>query len=710
MVGDLGETFGNDSVLFRGVRGLAELEAKRKLREQMAVSRYTPEGLAAAQARLDAPMVLSGGSLTIPASADYSLFDFYGNQVPAKNNKIVVPLDSRGFFLRPSGRAGSFARLAKALRTARVEGYEPLDIIARDMTAPVSSKPTLRLALSNILNRPVKGSLQITLGVLKLSYPKSLSFKPFESKQVLVRVLGGEAIPSNSYPLSVRFNAGREGRAEHDEVMHANVIARGSKVIDGRLDDWKGALPQSVSGSDGPREMTEAAWFPFTNFGSNVSGGFANGYAAYDSKYFYFATKVADSTPSAGSVRFETRDDDAYFYPATSYEYDRDKTLLQQIGDDKPAPDDNKYLQLPEGENRSGKFWEHTDKNLSFAIDLDVPTLQQVAVYLGAGELHPNGIELQMIDRESGKVLDTQKTSKLWNGTFGVWHVQGKQRLRVQTNGDWYSARVFGVFFDTAKTADRIDLEIRRSDLRSAQAYWMKWDYETHGNWKGVYGSRGHAIVGQPYKLPPGVMMSVPSEIARTPHDWPADVRRFSYRTWPAIPGGFGAPYDGVQIAFNAIPVEAEDMLPNPPGTPKYFTDYKSTDYEYDLHPVAARYGGGTEVWRLLVPGMPRKHFYPRQPKSRFDGAVKAAKLAVRQDGSTRIMEAAIPWSEIPAVQKLMQSKQPLKFAFLVQDDEGPGQMETGRNRSVSKKSGLSFHVDWGGHWSNEVEWGWGTN
>lgn len=700
VVGDLGEAFGNDNVLFRGVRGLAELDAKKKIREQMMVSRYTKEGAAAVQAKLDAPMVLSGGSMTLPVSPDYSLFDFYGNRVPSKAGKVVVPLDSRGFFLRASGKPGSFAHLVAALKSARVEGYEPLDIIAHDMTAPIASRPTLRLSLSNILNRPVKGSLYLTLGVLKLSYPKSLSFKPFEIKQVLVKVLGGQPVASNSYPLAVRFDAGRDGRAEHDEVMHANVIARRSISVDGKLDDWKGALAQSVSGTDGPREMTEAAWFPFTSFGSNLSGGLATGYAAYDSQYFYFATKVADSTPSQGSVRFETRDDDAYFYPPTSFEYDRDKTLLQQVSDDKPKADDTKYLQLPEGEGRSGQFWEHTDKNLSFAIDLDLPDWKRVAVYLGAGELHPNGIELQMIDRDSGKVLDTQKTSKLWGGTYAIWTLQGKLRLRVQTNGDWYSARVFGLFFDEAASGAR--------RTKDPYASWEKWDYDTHGDWKSHLGRDGYAIVGLPYQLPQGVTMSVPSDIARTPHVWPAGVRRYSYRTWPAIPAGFGAPYDGVQIAFNAIPVEQEDMLPNPPGTPKYFTDYKSTDYEYDLHPVAAKYGGGTEVWRLLVPGMPRKHFYPRQPKSKFDGAVKSAKLVVKQSGNTRIMEAAIPWAEIPAVAKLMRARQPVKFAFLVQDDQGPGQMETGRNRSVCKKSGLSFHVDWGGHWSNEVEFGWG--
>jgi hypothetical protein len=705
VVGDLGEAFGYDSMLWRGVRGLNEIRAKQTLRKQMRSrmlrANYSAEGRAKAMAEMEAPQVLAGGSMVIPASADYSLFDFYGNPVPARGGRITIPLDSRGFFLRPSGKPGSFARLTAALKKARVEGYEPLDIVAHDMTAPISSKPTLRLSISNILNRPVKGPLSVALGNLNISYPKYLSLAPFESRQVLVKVLGGRAAPDNTYPLSVRFDGGRDGVAEHEEAMHANVIARRTVTIDGKLDDWKGALPQGVAGGDGRREMTEAAWFPFTSFGSNISGGVATGYAAYDSKYFYFATKVADSSPHPGTVRFETRDDDAYFYPPVAQEYDKNKTLLKQDGDDKPAPDDARYLQAPQGEARAGKFWEHTNKNLAFAIDLDLPQAQQVAVYLGAGELHPNGIEVQVYDRTSGEVLDARKVDKLWDGTYGVWNLQGQIRVRVQTNGDWYAARVFGLLFDPPSAP-------AAAGAGNARANWVGWNLETRGNWKGKLGRDGHAIVGHEYRLPAGAKLIVPEEIAKKDHVWPSGVRRYSYRRWPTIPGGFGDAYDGVQIAFNAVPVEQEDMLPNPPGTPRYFTDYKTTDYEYDLHPVAPQFGGGTEVWRLLVPGMPRKHFYPRQPKSKFDGAVKAARMAVSHVGNTRVIEAAIPWSEIPHVRALMAARKPVKFAFLVQDDKGPGQMETARNRSVSRKSGLSFHVDWGGHWANEVEWGWG--
>ena len=97
--------------------------------------------------------------------------------------------------------------------------------------------------------------------------------------------------------------------------MHVNVIARRTITVDGKLDDWKGVLPQTVAAGDAAPTLTEAAWFPFKKFDESVTKGFATGYLAYDDHYFYFAAKVADDTPDAGMVRFATRDDDEYFYP-----------------------------------------------------------------------------------------------------------------------------------------------------------------------------------------------------------------------------------------------------------------------------------------------------------------------------------------------------------------------------------------------------------
>ncbi|HEY8966841.1 MAG TPA: hypothetical protein VIM58_10380, partial [Candidatus Methylacidiphilales bacterium] len=121
------------------------------------------------------------------------------------------------------------------------------------------------------------------------------------------------------------------------------------------------------------------------------------------------------------------------------------------------------------------------------------------------------------------------------------------------------------------------------------------------------------------------------------------------------------------------------------------------------LNQVDAAHGGGTEVWRCLVPGMVRKMFYPREPASPLDGAVRDARLVVRRDGNTRIVECAIPWGEIPKVREAMKAGRTVKFSFRVNDDKGPA-MELAQDRSVSRKDPYAFHPDWVEHWANEVE------
>ena len=107
----------------------------------------------------------------------------------------------------------------------------------------------------------------------------------------------------------------------------------------------------------------------------------------------------------------------------------------------------------------------------------------------------------------------------------------------------------------------------------------------------------------------------------------------------------------------------------------------------------------------MAAPNLPRKHFYPRQPRAAHEGAVAGAKMIVKREGNTRIVEAAIPWSEIPAVDAARKAGRPIKFSFRVNDNDGPA-LELAQNRSVAKLNG-SFHVDWVQHWANEIEFGW---
>lgn len=190
-------------------------------------------------------------------------------------------------------------------------------------------------------------------------------------------------------------------------------------------------------------------------------------------------------------------------------------------------------------------------------------------------------------------------------------------------------------------------------------------------------------------------------------HRWPAGVRRSSYRRWPAIPSSMPqAAFDNVLLAFNVIPPAEKDWLTHLPGRFPGFIWRKTTDYEYALNKVADEFGGGTEIWRLLSPGMPYKHFFPRQPKHPLEGAVTGGQLVVRYDAGWRIVEAAIPWSEIPHVQARRAAGETIKFNFKVNDDADSPDLMLAMDRSAAEGISHSFHPNWIRQRPNELEFG----
>jgi hypothetical protein len=555
VVGDIGAEFGAANVLFRTARGLAEIAHKQQLQAKLAAlpadAPATERQELEAALRKDDP--LSDASMTLPdGGGKFTLYDFYGNPVGGRDGKIVVPLDGRGFFLRGDGSRGSFAALVQAVKDSHVEGIEPLAVAAHDMTARIEKHPVLRLSLTNVLNRPVRGSLSVTLGGLKIEpAAQTLALDGNETKEVEIKIQGGSAAANNTYLMSLIFDAGNDGKTVHEEDVHVNVIARRTITVDGKLDDWQGVPPQTVRSEDAAPTLAETAWFPMLKFEEAVRKGFAIGYLAYDQDYFYFAAKIADDTPEEGMPRFETRNDDEFFYPPVAYFID------------------NKPPQAKKDGKGKGK-----SKNPS-------------------------------------------------------------------------------------------------PDVAAAA---------------------------------PDVAAVTPQQAVKTALAWPEGVRRFSYRKRPELPAGNVPNHDNVQIAFNVFPFGQNGKLSHPPGTMPRFTHYFDTDYEYALNPVAARYGGGFEIWRLLVPGMPRKHFYPRQPASPKDGPVKSGKLMIIHDGGTRIVEAALPWSELPDVKQALDAGRTVKFSFRVNDNGGRTCLELARYRSVSKRNNYTFHCDWVEHWANELE------
>lgn len=696
--GDIGEAFGAENVLFRGVRGLSEIYEKDAITQQIETLSHDNPQRRILEEKLQKYQALSGGAIVIPAHPAFRLFDFYGNPISSENGKFSIPLDFTGYFLRTDRSKGSFARLVSALEKGYIQGFEPVDIIAHDFVTRVETGAMMQMTLSNMLNRPLKGILSVSLGDLQVEYPRKISLKPHESKVVSVQVISGDPDPENLYSLHVKLDTDKDGIAVHTENMRVNLISRKQIRIDGKLDDWQDVLPQSIFAGAGTPSVTEAAWYPFKEFDEGTKGA-ATGYLAYDEQYFYFASKVADDTPHPGTYRFESIDHDAFFYPDTAYKTDPNLSFKKIDQYTKVNDHDKTALLHPSADGRLMHYWQPDKNNIGIGIDMHLPETKrtQVAFYLPSRDVWT--VEVEATDLNTGAILAAHQVDRLWDGIYVVFELSGDVRITFKGNW-WYNVKLAGVFFDV----------IRHSSAASTTARLIKEDYDTRGDWKGVYGADGYWVFGSEAKFSERIEVNAVDENAVIPLLWPEGVRRYSYRKDPVLPDnstGMGFATDNVQIAFNVLPLGEDGMESHPKGTMPKFTGYKCTDYEYALNQVAPEYGGGTEIWRLLMPGMPRKHFYPRQPASPFDGPVKEGKLAISHEGNTRITECAIPWSELPDVKKALEDGKTVKFSFRVNDNGAIGNcLELARERSVSKRNARAFHADWKEHWANEVEFG----
>ncbi len=163
------------------------------------------------------------------------------------------------------------------------------------------------------------------------------------------------------------------------------------------------------------------------------------------------------------------------------------------------------------------------------------------------------------------------------------------------------------------------------------------------------------------------------------------------------------SPYDGnsLQFAFDIIPgYENHDLVTDTDRLTTGFHAMPDTDYEYAAYACT---DGSTELWRLLAPGVPRSHYFPRQVRAKFDqGPVEGGQCIVKRNGNVTTYEIAIPWSELK--EWTPRAGASFGFTFRVNRTGGPA-LVFGEDKSATKTNGLTLHPYWSGQPSCTVRW-----
>ncbi len=163
---------------------------------------------------------------------------------------------------------------------------------------------------------------------------------------------------------------------------------------------------------------------------------------------------------------------------------------------------------------------------------------------------------------------------------------------------------------------------------------------------------------------------------------------------------------DNLQLGFDFLPDYHYNMKLDTDKVPWGFHAMPDTDYEFSAYQCT---DGKSELWRILAPGMPRSHHYPRQPRAKFDqGPVKGGQHAVKREGKVTTYELAIPWSEFvvpPSGRRAwLGLGWTVGFTFRVNNNEKPD-IVYGADKSATKSNGLTLHPYWESKPSCGVRW-----
>ena len=262
------------------------------------------------------------GSLTLAdAKLQYTVYDFYGNQIDTGTKKKVIPLNTNEYYVQTSGEIDE---LVHALETAEIDKLRPVQIGVYDIAGPLDRssdgradsgdqrrsrlspplRTVLKVELQNAYNVPLSGKISVRTPTDLRLRSASLKFKdlvPGKRTVFEFPIAGGVLNPGNRYPLKITVDTS-QGRAELDEAVSLALIKRGTPTIDGDPSEWSklGAVPVHVLAEGNYLPVKDAMklleWKADKGDAPELLNGkgVARFCTMYDDQYFYLLAHVLD--------------------------------------------------------------------------------------------------------------------------------------------------------------------------------------------------------------------------------------------------------------------------------------------------------------------------------------------------------------------------------------------------------------------------------
>lgn len=264
------------------------------------------------------------GTITLPRGP-VRAYNWMANPIRAQRGRLTLPLTGRPLYLVADMSPGSLARI---VQKGTIQGIDPVAIAIQNLPNSPTSLPALSLTLTDQINVPESGTLQVTLppgweastsSTTAATYSPSVSFGPlnpsqstsesftlsrFEansSNQYLITATATVPAPASSDPGGPPAQRGPNdpGPGPHQSsgatsgtvtVSSSLPVAAfetvyGHPALTGSFQDWSNATPLQVNLAS--QNVGIPNWSPSLES--------ATAYTMWNHHDFYFAAKVTDS-------------------------------------------------------------------------------------------------------------------------------------------------------------------------------------------------------------------------------------------------------------------------------------------------------------------------------------------------------------------------------------------------------------------------------
>jgi len=237
------------------------------------------------------------GRLVINKPEGIRAFDCTGREILPLNNRLVLPFGEYPVYLTTSDL--SAIDFYRVISGADMEELTAVSASVSSLLSRSDEDQYVLVRLDNHLNRQVSGWIRISMQGTEIG-SRPFSLAAGQLKQFRLSVDIPSLNENNMYPVQVEMQTDA-GQFTHEQVLQPAVFARGSRTVDGSLDDWEGDTPVILD-SDMLRqgiELTQYLFNPSLERPGDEPGYSrvaARVYTAYDDHNIYVAAEVLEDT------------------------------------------------------------------------------------------------------------------------------------------------------------------------------------------------------------------------------------------------------------------------------------------------------------------------------------------------------------------------------------------------------------------------------